>query len=119
MSPRDFPRAARVAHAIKQVVADEVERLRDPGLGFVTITEVTLTRDLRQAKAYYTVLGEDVEQAASRDALARATQHVRAAVAHRVRLKFAPTLEFVQDRTSERASRVDEIIASLHEREQG
>ncbi|HLW17569.1 MAG TPA: 30S ribosome-binding factor RbfA [Actinomycetota bacterium] len=112
--PRSYPRAERVRAAIKEVLAAEVERLRDPGLGFVTITEVTLSRDLRQAKAYYTVLGEPVERAASKDALERATKHLRAAVAHEVRLRYAPTLEFVPDPVPDRTARLDGIIAELH-----
>ena len=112
--PRSYPRADRVRAAIKEVLAAEVERLRDPGLGFVTITEVTVSPDLRHAKAYYTVLGEDVEREATRDALARATKHLRATVAHEVRLRYAPTLEFLADPVPERAARLDEIIAELH-----
>ena len=112
--PRSYPRADRVRAAIKEVLAAEIERLRDPGLGFITITDVTVSPDLRHSKAYYTVLGEDVAREASRDALARATKHLRAAVAHEVRLRYAPTLEFVADPVPERAARLDEIIAELH-----
>jgi ribosome-binding factor A len=112
---RQYPRAERVRAAIKEVLAAEVDRLRDPGLGFVTITDVTLTPDLRHAKAYFTVLGEPVERASSRDALARATKRLRTAVAHQVRLRYAPTLEMVEDPVPERTARLDSIIAELHE----
>ena len=111
---RSYPRAERVRAAIKEVLAAEVERLRDPGLGFVTITEVTLSRDLRHARAYYTVLGETVEQEASKDALARATKHLRAIVAHEIRLRYTPTLEFLPDPVPERTAHLDSIIAKLH-----
>ena len=112
--PRSYPRAERVRAAIKEVLAAEVERLRDPGLGFITITDVTMSRDLRNAKAYYTVLGEPVEVEASHDALARATKHLRAVVARQVRLRYAPTLEFVPDPVPDRTARLDNIIAKLH-----
>jgi ribosome-binding factor A len=115
--PRSYPRAERVRAAIKEVLAAEVERLRDPGLGFVTITDVTMTPDLRNAKAYYTVLGEAVEREATKDALERATKHLRATVAHEVRLRYAPTLEFVADPVPDRTARLDSIIAELHRRE--
>jgi len=115
--PRPYPRADRVRAAIKEVLAAEVERLRDPGLGFVTITDVTMSPDLRHAKAYYTVLGEPVERDASKDALARATKHLRATVAHEVRLRYAPTLEFVPDPVPDRTARLDSIIAELHRSE--
>jgi len=113
-TPRQYPRSERVRAQIKQVLADEIERLRDPGLGFATITDVTLTPDLRRATAYYTVLGEDVEIAATHDALKRATKHLRAAVAKQVRLRYVPELELVPDPVPERAHRVDELIAKLY-----
>jgi ribosome-binding factor A len=103
-----------VLAALKEVLAAEVERLRDPGLGFVTITDVTMSPDLRNAKAYYTVLGETVEQNATKDALARATKHLRATIAHEVRLRYAPTLEFVPDPVPDRTARLDSIIADIH-----
>jgi ribosome-binding factor A len=103
-----------VRAAIKEILAAEVERLRDPGLGFITITDVTMSRDLRNAKAYYTVLGEQVEVEASHDAIARATKHLRAQVARQVRLRYTPTLEFVHDPVPDRTARLDEIISQLH-----
>lgn len=115
--PRSYPRAERVRAAIKEVLAAEVERLRDPGVGFVTITDVTLSPDLRHAKAYYTVLGEQVERQATDDALARATKHLRAQIAQEVRLRYAPTLEFLPDPVPERAARLDSIIEALHRNE--
>jgi len=117
-APRSYPRAERVRHQIKQVLAEEVERLRDPGLGFVTITDVTMTSDLRHAKAYYTVYGEQTVHAATRDALSRATKHMRATVAREVRMRYTPTLEFIEDPVPETASRIDELIRGLHRGEE-
>ena len=117
--PRSYPRAERVRAAIKEVLAAEVERLRDPGLGFITITDVTMTPDLRNAKAYYTVLGGPVEVEASHDAIARATKHLRAQVARQVRLRYTPTLEFVHDPVPDRTARLEEIISQLHRGEDG
>jgi ribosome-binding factor A len=113
MSHASYPRAARVREAIKEVLASEVERLKDPGIGFVTITEVTMSPDLRNARAFYTVYGGDIDRAATRDALKRATKHLRTAVAHEVRLRFAPTLEFVEDPVPERTERIDQILADI------
>lgn len=117
-APRAYPRAERVRAQIKQVLAQEVEKLRDPGMGFVTITEVTMTPDLRNAKAYYTVLGEDVEIAATRDAMKRATKHLRSAIAHQVRMRYTPTLELIEDPVPERVGRIDQLIAELHKEDQ-
>jgi ribosome-binding factor A len=119
MSNASYPRAERVREAIKEVLASEVERLKDPGVGFVTITEVTISPDLRNAKAFYTVYGSEVERAATRDGLRRATKHLRSAVAHQVRLRFTPTLEFLEDPVPERTSRIDHILADLHRSEKG
>src|ERR1043165_1298923 len=113
MSHGNSPRAARVREAIKEVLATEVERLKDPGVGFVTITDVTMSPDLRHAKAFYTVYGSDVERAATRDALQRATKHLRTAVAHEVRLRIAPTLEFAEDPVPERNERLDRIFEEI------
>ncbi len=117
MSNANYPRAARVREAIKEVLASEVERLKDPGVGFVTITEVTMTPDLRHAKAFYTVYGGDVERAATRDALRRATKHLRAAVAHEIRLRYAPTLELAEDPVPERTERIDQILADISQKD--
>jgi ribosome-binding factor A len=73
-----------------------------------------MSRDLRNAKSYYTVLGEQVEVEASHDAIARATKHLRAQVARQVRLRYTPTLEFVHDPVPDRTARLDEIISQLH-----
>ena len=114
MANAGYPRSARVREAIKEVLASEIERLKDPGVGFVTITDVTVSPDLRNARAFYTVYGSDVERASTRDGLRRATKHLRSAVAHQVRLRYTPTLEFVEDPVPERASRIDRILAELH-----
>jgi len=117
MSPANYPRAERVREAIKEVLASEVERLKDPGIGFVTITDVDLSPDLRNAKVFYTVYGGDVERAATRDGLRRATKHLRTAVAHEVRLRFAPTIEFAEDPVPERTSRIEQILADISQRD--
>ncbi len=117
VSPANYPRAERVRRAIKEVLAAEVDKLKDPGIAFVTITDVRLSPDLRNATAYYTVYGADVERASTKDALARATRHLRTAVAHGIRLRYTPTLTFAEDRVPERAERIDRLIAELHRKE--
>jgi ribosome-binding factor A len=119
MSHANYPRAERVREAIKEVLATEVERLKDPGVGFVTITEVTISPDLRRATVFYTVYGQDVERAATRDGLRRATKHLRGAVAQQVRLRFVPEIEFAEDPVPERSQRIEQILADIsHEGEQ-
>ena len=118
MSPANYPRAERVRKAIKEVLAAEVERLKDPGLGFLTITEVTLSPDLRNAIAYYTVFGGEVERASTKDALARAKKHLRGVVAREVRLRYVPAIEFSEDPVPEHSERIEQLIAELHRKEE-
>ncbi|MHB8512972.1 MAG: 30S ribosome-binding factor RbfA [Actinomycetota bacterium] len=113
MANASYPRAERVRQAIAEVLATELERMADPGLGLVTITEVTVTPDLRHAKAFYTVYGSDVTEASTKDALKRATGHLRSTVAKQVRLRFAPTLEFKPDPVPKRAAHIDELLARI------
>lgn len=114
---KSYPRAARVRAQIKQVLAAELEKLRDPGLGWVTITDVTVSPDLRNAIAYYTVMGEEAVHAATHDAMKRATGHLRSAVAHELSMRYIPTLELMEDPVPERTARLDQLLAELHRNE--
>lgn len=113
VSRASYPRAERVREAVKEVLAAEVERLKDPGIGFVTITDVTISPDLRHARVFYTVYGSEVERASTRDGLKRAAKHLRAVVAHEVRLRQVPTLEFLEDPVPERTQRIERILADI------
>jgi ribosome-binding factor A len=117
-NPKPYPRAERVRVQIKEVLATELERLRDPGLGYVTITDVRLSPDLRNATAFYTVYGDETARAATAEALERAVPHLRTAVARKVRMRYAPAIGFEADPVPERTSRLDQIIAELHRREE-
>lgn len=109
-----YPRAERVKHAIQQVVAAELERMSDPGFGLVTITDVNVSPDLRNARIFYTVYGSDSTRSSTRDAIVRSLGHLRTTVAREVRLRYAPKLEFVEDPVPERVARIDELIHKLH-----
>ena len=111
MSPSPFLR--RVNERIREVVADEIERLKDPGLGFVTITGVDTAPDLRSARVYYSVLGEDTQ--ATEAALLRASKRLRSVVGRRVRLKYVPELRFEPDAAIEHGMRIEEILRELRE----
>src|SRR5436190_16438126 len=95
--PEMSERLERVAEGIREVLAAEVMRLKDPRLGFVTLTGVKVTPDLRKARVFYTVLGEERERRATSAALRSARSHLRAALGHQVRMKFTPELEFEED----------------------
>ncbi len=114
-SPRRYPRAARVNEVVREVLADELERLSDPRLGFVTLTDVEVSADLRQATVYYSVLGSGEAHAQTADALRSAGSHLRAALGRQVRLKYLPSLSFEEDPAVAQGQRVDDVIRRLHE----
>jgi ribosome-binding factor A len=86
-------------------------RIKDPRLGFVTITDVRLTGDTREATVFYTVLGSETEQTATAAALRSATGLIRSQVGKQLGLKFTPTIEFVPDAVPENARQIDDLLA--------
>ena len=112
------PFLRRVNKSLKEAIADEVSRLKDPGLGFVTITAVDTAPDLRSARVYYSVLGEGEQAESTADALDRARAHVRSEVGKRVRLKYLPELRFESDQSIEQGMRIEHLLAEIHEREE-
>ncbi len=87
--------------------------VRDPELGFLTLTAVRLTGDRGIAKVYYTVLGEAAQQEKSAKALARATGFLRTQLAQRLSLKKAPELRFFLDTTLEQGNKMETLLAEL------
>ena len=112
------PFLRRVNESLKEVIADEVSRLTDPGLGFVTITGVDTAPDLRSARVYYSVLGDADQAAETERALERARPHIRSAVGRRVRLKYLPDLRFEADVAIEQGMRIERLLTELREREE-
>lgn len=117
MPDRRYPRTARVNEVIREVLAEELERLADPELGFLTVTAVDVSTDLRHATVYYSVLGpaETHEQAAG--ALRARTPQLKAALARQVRIKYTPNLVFKEDSGVARGERIEEILRELASRE--
>jgi len=105
----------RVNGLLREVVADEVARLKDPGLGLVTITGVDTAPDLRAARVYYSVWGESEQRESTEAALERARSRVRAAVGGQVRLKYLPDFHFEFDPTVDGSQRINEILRSIGE----
>jgi ribosome-binding factor A len=106
-------RPDRVGEEFREILAEEIPKLKDPRVGFVTVTSVRVTPDLRTARVYYTVLGEEGERKATAAGLRSATGHLRQVLGHQVRLKFLPDLLFEEDDTMERAERVDELLRRI------
>jgi ribosome-binding factor A len=103
----------RVNELLREVIAEEVINLKDPGLGFLTITAVDTSPDLRSAIVFYSVLGTEEEEQATDAALKRAASHVQAAVGSQVRIKYTPVLEFRRDDALERGLRINQILHEL------
>ena len=113
MSKARTPRMRKVNELIREVVAEEITGLKDPRIGFVTITGVDTAPDLRHATVFYSVLGSAEEQAATAAALTHAAPHLQRAVASQTRLKFTPHLEFAIDPSIEHGLRIDAILHEI------
>jgi len=108
------PRVRRIADRIKVIVAQMLERrIKDPRIGFVTITDVRVSGDAQQATVFYTVLDADTEAelAGTAAALESAKGLLRSEVAKQLGMRHAPTLEFVHDALPESARHLDEVLA--------
>ena len=104
----------RVDEAIRQVLGDAVSaELKDPRVGFITVTDVRTSADLRHARVYVSVLGDAQQRQASLDGLRSAHGFLQSRVARELRLKRTPTLEFTYDDTTDRAMRVDALIDEI------
>ena len=113
-------RMRRVDEAIRQVLGDAMAgELKDPRVGFVTVTDVRTSADLRHARVYVSVLGESgrASDAAQREDTLQGLRHahgyLQGRVASELRLKRTPTLEFAYDHTTDRALRVDALLDEI------
>jgi ribosome-binding factor A len=106
------PRIRKIADRIQVTVAEMLERrIKDPRLGFVTVTDVRVTGDTQQATVFYTVLGEDADLVSSAAALESARGLLRSEVAKQLGMRHAPTLTFVHDALPASARHLDEVLA--------
>lgn len=107
------PRVAKLAEQIKFIVAEMLERhVKDPRLGFVTITDVRLTGDTHDATVFYTAMGTDEEQADTTVALESAKGLIRSRVGKQLGLKHTPSLTFVLDSVPQAAAHIEELLAA-------
>ncbi|AMB58098.1 30S ribosome-binding factor RbfA [Microterricola viridarii] len=114
----DQARAKKMADRIQVIIAKRLERgVRDPRMGFVTITDVQMTGDLQHASVYYTVYGSDEERADTAAALKAATGMFRSEVGKNLTARLTPSLEFLLDAIPENAAHIDELLREAHERD--
>jgi ribosome-binding factor A len=106
----------RLAERISKIVAEMLERrIKDPRLGFVTVTEARLTSDLREATVFYTVYGSPEEKAETAVALRSATGVIRSEVGRLMGLRHTPSIEFVADELPDSAKRIDDLVAAARQ----
>jgi len=111
-------RTTQVGSLIKEELSDLLRReLKDPGLGFVTLTDVEVSPDLRSARVYFSVLGEEGAVEQSQAALERASGFLRRELAQRLTLRYVPELQFVLDRSMERAQRISDLLREIQAQE--
>jgi len=115
MSDMD-PRARKLADRIREIVAQLLEmRVKDPRLGFITVTDARITNDLHDATIFYTVYGDDDEMAATQAALVSATGMLRSEVGRITGVKFTTTLSFVADAIPENARHIEDLLRQAKE----
>ena len=112
-------RQARLGDRIRVILAERLEKgLRDPRLGFVTITDVRVTGDLQHASVFYTVYGTDEEREASAQALKSATGMLRSEVGKQLGTRLTPALEFIHDELPESAQHLSDLLAEAKRRDE-
>jgi ribosome-binding factor A len=110
----DAARARKLADRIKVVVAETLEmRVKDPRLGFVTITDARVTNDLQQATVFYTVFGDENQKADTAAALESARGVLRSEVGRQTGVRHTPTLTFIADGVPENAAHIEDLLAKV------
>ncbi|MFN3480453.1 MAG: 30S ribosome-binding factor RbfA [Thermodesulfovibrionales bacterium] len=111
-----YKRSQRVSDLLREEIAEIImRRLKDPRLGFVTVTGVDITEDLKIAKVFISVLKEE-EKEATLDILNSAKSFIRSEVAKRVRMKTIPSIEFRLDESIEYGAKIDRLLKEIKER---
>ncbi len=114
-----YKRSQRVSDLIREEVADIVMyRLKDPRIGFVTVTGVEMTSDLKLARVFVSVLKEE-ERETTLEVLNSSRNFIRTALSKRLRMKFIPEIEFRQDTSIEYGLKIDKLLKEIKERDEG
>lgn len=109
-------RPKRVGELVRMEIADLLTKgLKDPRVGFVSIMDVRMSKDLRYANVYVSLYGSEKERKGSLAGLRNAAGWIRKAVGERLRLRFAPEIRFFEDTTLDRVFHLEEVFKDLHE----
>lgn len=110
-------RTEKVERLAKQVLGEAIQELKDPRVGFATVTRVKISADLRHALVWVSVFGSEDEHLDTLAGLRSATPHLRAVLGKQVRMKYLPELKFELDRGPEEAQHLEEVFHDLHRQE--
>jgi ribosome-binding factor A len=111
-------RAFRVAEQIKKEISQIIlEEVKDPRVGFVTVTGVEVSNDLRYTKIFVSIYGDDEEEESTLNALNNAKGFIRSEIGKRIRLRFVPEITFVVDRSLERGERITKLLTQVQREE--
>ncbi len=112
-------RQEKVAEALRKEVSIIIhDELKDPRLGFVTVTRAEITADLREAKIFFSVLGQEQDYKKTKEALDSALGFIRRLIGQRIKLRFVPEIMFREDRSSEYSVRVQELLDEIKEQDE-
>lgn len=114
-----YSRAEKLSGELKKTISEIIQNdLKDPRIGFVTITQVKVSADLRHVKVYFSVLGSDKDKKGTIIGLERATNFIRRVVAKEIKLRFVPEIVFKFDETHEYEQRVNELLERIKREEE-
>ena len=111
--PKEFNRTDRVADQIQRELATLIQfDVKDPRVGMVTITAVEVSKEFENARVFFTVLGDEAARQATTEGLTRAAGYLRRELAHRLKLRATPELQFVYDQSIDNAAKMSELISA-------
>ena len=113
-----YNRSDRLSGALKKKISEIIQtQIRDPRIGFVTITDVQVSKDLRHVKVFFSVIGSEKDKTSAIIGLQRATPFIRHMIAQEVELRFTPTIVFKFDETAEYAQHINELLEKIKKQE--
>lgn len=118
MSKSTSPRMRKVNELLREVIAEEAIELKDPRIGFLTITGVDTAPNLRTARVYYSVIGDDAQHTETAAALKSAAKRFQAVIGKQTRLKYTPVLQFLVDPAIDEGLRMDALLQNLKAKEE-
>jgi ribosome-binding factor A len=108
-------RTEKVQKLAREVLGEAIQKLKDPRIGFATVTAVRISSDLRHARVLVSVLGTDEERRATMAGLKSATPFLRTELGRQIRMKYLPDLNFELDTGTDKAERVEQLLRQIHE----